>query len=94
VAVRWWSRTVVNLVLIAAGLTASACSSALVDPSHQDGYYWYKADGVAVIKTLQKDGESLTEACSAQVTHAMPRGDNRGDWVTGCAYAAKGGNQP
>ena len=46
------------------------------------------------IKALQKDGDSLTEACSAQVQHTMPHGDSRGDWVTGCVYAANGGNQP
>ena len=94
VAARRWSRAVVILVLAVSGLTASACSSALIDPSHQDGYYWYKADGVDTIAALQKDGDSLTEACSAQVKHAMPHGDSRGDWVTGCVYAAKRGDQP
>jgi hypothetical protein len=94
VAVRWWSRTVFILILVASALLASACSSALVDPSHQDGYYWYKADGVDTIKALQKDGDSLAEACSAQVKHAMPEGDIRGAWVTGCVYAANGGDQP
>ena len=63
-------------------------------PVHQDGYYWYKADGVDIIRALRHRGESLTEACSAQVGHVMPHGDNRGEWVTGCVYAAKGGNQP
>jgi len=82
------------LVLVASGFAASACSSALVDPSHQDGYYWYKADGVDTIKALQEVGDSLTKACLAQVQHAMPHGDSPGDWVTGCVYAAKGGNQP
>lgn len=82
------------LILVASGLTASACSSALVDPSHQDGYYWYKADGVGTTKALHKSGDSLREACSAQVAHPMPGGDSRDDWVTGCVYAAKGGNQP
>ena len=91
---RRWSRAVVILTLVASGLTASACSSAQIDPSHQDGFYWYKADGVDIIKALQKQGDSLTEACSAQVQHAMPHGDSRGAWVTGCVYAAKGGNQP
>jgi hypothetical protein len=94
VGVGRWSRGAVILVLLASGLMATACSSALIDPSHQDGYYWYRADGVDIIKTLQKHGDSLTEACSAQVVHVMPRGDNRGDWVTGCVYAAKDGNQP
>jgi hypothetical protein len=94
VAARWCSQAVVILVLVASALAASACSSALVDPSHQDGYYWYKADGVDTIKALQKAGDSLAKACSAQVQHAMPHGDSRGDWVTGCVYAAKGGNQP
>jgi len=28
------------------------------------------------------------------VQHTMPHGDSRGDWVTGCVYAANGGNQP
>ena len=93
-ALRWWSRAVVILIVVASGLTASACSSALIDVSHQDGYYWYKADGVDTIKALQKNGDSLTEACSAQVQQAMPHGDSRGDWVTGCVYAAEGGNQP
>ena len=93
-AFRWWGRAAVILVLLASGLMASACSSALIDPSHQDGFYWYKADGVDIIKALQKQGDSLTEACSAQVVRVMPHGDNRGDWVTGCVYAAKGGNQP
>jgi hypothetical protein len=94
VAVSRWRRAIVILVVMASGLTVSACSSALVDPSHQDGYYWYKADGVDTIKTLQKNGDSLTAACSSQVQHAMPQGDNRGEWVTGCVYAAKGGDQP
>lgn len=94
VAVSWSRRAVVILILVAYGMTASACSSASVDPSHQDGFYWYRADGVDTIKALQKAGDTLTEACSAQVQHAMPHGDTRGDWVTGCVYAAKGGNQP
>ena len=91
---RRWSRAVVALTLVASGLTASACSSALINPSHQDGFYWYKADGVDIIKALQKQGDSLTKACTDQVAHVMPHGDNRSDWITGCVYAAKGGNQP
>jgi hypothetical protein len=94
VAVKWCSRAVVTLVVVASGLTASACSPVLVDPSYQDGYYWYKADGVNTIKALQKDGDSLTEACLSQVQHAMPHSDSPNDWVPGCVYAAKGGNQP
>jgi hypothetical protein len=94
VPVRQWSRAAAILVLLASGLMASACSSAVIDPSHQDGYFWYKADGVDIIKALEKQGDSLKEACSVQVVHVMPRGDNHVDWVTGCVYAAKGGNQP
>jgi len=82
------------LVLVASGLTVSACSSALIDPSHQDGYYWYKADGVDIIKALQRDGDSLVKACSAEVKHAIPPGDNSGAWINGCVSAADGGNQP
>src|SRR5664279_4742509 len=87
--VRRWSRAAVFLVLLASGLMASACSSA-IDPSHQDGYYLYKADSVDIIKALQKQGDSLREACSAQVVHVMPRGDNRDECATGCVYAANG----
>jgi hypothetical protein len=94
VALSWRGRAAFILALLASGLMASACSSALIDPSHQDGFYWYKADGVDIINALEKQGDSLTEACSAQVVHVMPHGDNRSDWVTGCVYAAKGGNQP
>ena len=89
-----WGRAVVILFLVTSALTVTACSSALIDPSHRDGFYWYKADGVDTIKALQKEGDSLAEACTAQAQHAMPRGDTRGDWVTGCVYAAEGGNQP
>lgn len=93
-AVKRWNRSAVILVLLASGLMASACSSALIDPSHQDGFYWYKADGVDIIKSLQKQGDSLIEACSAQVGRVMPHGESRSGWVTGCVYAARGGNQP
>jgi hypothetical protein len=94
VVVGRWRRALVVLALAASGLATSACSSSLVDASHQDGYYWYKADGVGPIRALHNRGDSFTTACTISAKQAVPSSDNTGDWISGCVEAAEGGRLP
>jgi len=86
---RW--RALIVPALVACAVSVSACSATLTNPSHQDGYYWYRAKGVDTIKALQRTGDSLALACTVEVKYAMPAGENSGDWVNGCVYAGHGG---
>lgn len=83
-------------LVAAAALTClllAGCTRYIPNASYEDGYYWYRADGVSIIKSKTQARESLSAACSAEVGH-MPKGDNSSQWKYGCVSAAQGDNLP
>lgn len=61
-----------RLVAAAALITClllAGCTRDIPNASYEDGYYWYRADGVSIIKAKTHAREPLSAACSSrQVT--------------------------
>ncbi len=74
-------------------LLLAGCTRDIPNASYEDGYYWYRADGVSIIKAKTHAREPLSAACSSEVGH-MPKGDNASQWKYGCVSAAHGDNLP
>ena len=74
-------------------LLLAGCTRDIPNVPYEDGYYWYRADGVSIIKAKTHAREPLSAACSSEVGH-MPKGDNASQWKYGCVSAAHGDNLP